>query len=192
MKKGLLCLVAGLAIVMVPAPLALAQGHGGGGGGGHGGGGGCGDVFGDLIHLLRDEVTGQPILAQRWIEMPKELPGYGWGYCPIAVDEFGNELGFAPLSCDVAVADLERVVIKTVDGTPVFLSDLATIRVGGAIRRGLQTRNGTEEIVAGQVIKLFGSNSSTVIGAVEEKLAEVNPGFEAAQHRPHASMKSAA
>ena len=110
MKKGLLCLVAGLAIVMVPAPLALAQGHGGGGGGGHGGGGGCGDVFGDLIHLLRDEVTGQPILAQRWIEMPKELPGYGWGYCPIAVDEFGNELGFAPLSCDVAVADLERVV----------------------------------------------------------------------------------
>ena len=71
------------------------------------------------------------------------------------------------------IADLERVVIKTVDGTPVFLADVAEIRVGGAIRRGVQTRNGAE-VVAGMVIKLFGANSSTVIGAVEEKLAEVN------------------
>jgi len=72
------------------------------------------------------------------------------------------------------IPDLERVVVKTVDGTPVFLADLADIRVGGAIRRGLQTRNGVEEVVAGQVVKLFGMNSSTVISAVEEKLEEVN------------------
>ncbi len=58
-----------------------------------------------------------------------------------------------------------RVVIKTDDGTPVFLRDLADVAIGGAIRRGVQTRNGVEEVVAGQVIKLFGTNSSTVIGA---------------------------
>jgi hypothetical protein len=80
---------------LVGAP-ALAQE----GGGDHGGGGaGCGDVFGDLIHILRAD-TGQPILAQRWIEMPKELPGYGWGYCPIAVDKNGREIPFVALSCD--------------------------------------------------------------------------------------------
>ena len=72
------------------------------------------------------------------------------------------------------IADLERVVIKTVDGTPVFLSDLADIRIGGAIRRGVQTRDGIGEVISGQVVKLFGTNSSTVIAAVEEKLAEVN------------------
>ena len=72
------------------------------------------------------------------------------------------------------ISDLERVVIKTVDGTPVFLRDLAEVRIGGAIRRGVQTRDGVGEVVAGQVIKLFGANSSTVIGAVEEKLDEVN------------------
>jgi len=83
------------------APLG-AQEHGGGGAG-------CGDVLGDLIHILRAD-SGQPILAQRYIEMPKEVRGYGWGYCPIAVDALGNELGFAPLSCDVAAADLESVV----------------------------------------------------------------------------------
>lgn len=85
-----------------------------------------------------------------------------------------EELIVRSVGLATGILDLERVVIKTVDGTPVFLADLARIRVGGAIRRGLQTRNGTEEIVAGQVIKLFGTNSSTVISAVEKKLEEVN------------------
>ena len=70
--------------------------------------------------------------------------------------------------------DLENIAIKSQDGTPLFLSQIADIRVGGAIRRGLQTRNGTEEVVAGMVVKLFGTNSSTVIGAVEEKLTQIN------------------
>jgi len=85
-----------------------------------------------------------------------------------------EELIVRSVGLATGIPDLERVVIKTVDGTPVFLADLATIRVGGAIRRGVQTRNGTEEVVAGQVIKLFGTNSSTVINAVEDKLEEVN------------------
>lgn len=72
------------------------------------------------------------------------------------------------------INDLNNIVIKTVDGTPIFLSDLAEIKTGGAIRRGLQTRNGVEEVIAGMVIKLFGTNSSTVIADVEKRLGEVN------------------
>ena len=72
------------------------------------------------------------------------------------------------------IDDLERIVVKTVDGRPVFLAELATVGTGGAVRRGMQTRNGTGEVVAGQVIKLFGTNSSAVIAAVEQKLIEVN------------------
>jgi len=72
------------------------------------------------------------------------------------------------------IDDLERIIIKSVDGTPVFLRDMAEIRIGGAVRRGLQTRNGTGEVIAGQVIKLFGTNSSTVIQRVEKKLEEIN------------------
>ncbi|WP_300427590.1 efflux RND transporter permease subunit, partial [uncultured Thalassolituus sp.] len=45
--------------------------------------------------------------------------------------------------------DLGKIVIKSIDGTPVFLDDLAEIKIGGEIRRGLQTRNGVEEVVAG-------------------------------------------
>lgn len=72
------------------------------------------------------------------------------------------------------IDDLENIVVKSADGTPVFLHELADVQVGGAIRRGVQTRNGTEEVVAGMVIKLFGTNASTVIGRVEAKLAEIN------------------
>lgn len=70
-------------------------------------------MFGDLVHILRDNVTGQPILAQRWIELPAELQGYGWGYCPVAVyhDEHGEqqEIGFIPYTCDLDPDSLDLV-----------------------------------------------------------------------------------
>ncbi len=72
------------------------------------------------------------------------------------------------------IDDLENIVLKSEDGTPVFLHEIADIEIGGAIRRGVQTRNGVEEVVAGMVIKLFGANSSTVIGEVEKKLTAIN------------------
>lgn len=70
--------------------------------------------------------------------------------------------------------DLERIVIKADDGRPVYLEQLASIELGGAIRRGVQTRDGVKEVVAGMVVKLFGTNSSTVISRVESKMTEIN------------------
>ena len=72
------------------------------------------------------------------------------------------------------VDDLENVVLKTEDGTPVFLHEVADVGTGGAIRRGVQTRDGVGEVVSAMVIKLFGANSSTVIERVEEKMRDVN------------------
>lgn len=95
MSKTASCLgVAILALLVGPftGPLAAQD---------HGGGAGCGDVFGDLIHIVRDDITGQPILARRFIELPKEIPGYGWGYCPIAITAAGEEIPFLPFSCDL-------------------------------------------------------------------------------------------
>ncbi|NOY05764.1 MAG: efflux RND transporter permease subunit [Chlorobi bacterium] len=72
------------------------------------------------------------------------------------------------------VEDIESIIIKAEDGIPIFLKELADVKIGGAVRRGVQTRNGIEEVVAGMVIKLYGSNSSTVISSVEKKLEEIN------------------
>ncbi len=72
------------------------------------------------------------------------------------------------------IDDIKKLVVKTDSGVPVYLHDLASIEVGGAIRRGLQTRNGLGEVISGMVVKLYGTNSSTVIGQVEEKLEAIN------------------
>ena len=43
------------------------------------------------------------------------------------------------------VNDIENIVIKATDGTPIFLNQVAEVGIGGAIRRGVQTRNGVED-----------------------------------------------
>lgn len=68
------------------------------------------------------------------------------------------------------IEDLERIVIKSENGTAVYLDQVAEIKIGGATRRGIQTLNGDKEIVSGMIVKLYGTNSSTVIRDVEKKL----------------------
>ncbi len=73
-----------------------------------------------------------------------------------------------------SIEDIENIVIKASDGTPTYLKQLADVRIGGAVRRGVQTYNGLGEVVAGMVVKLFGTNSSTVIERVEAKMEAIN------------------
>ena len=72
------------------------------------------------------------------------------------------------------IDDIKNIVLKTVDGTPVYVHQVADVELGGAIRRGLQTKNGNSEVIAGMVVKLFGTNSSTVIEKVEQKVLQIN------------------
>ena len=73
-----------------------------------------------------------------------------------------------------SIEDLKGIIVKAYEGTPILMDQIAEIRTGGAIRRGIQTRNGLGEVVAGMVVKLFGSNSSTVIGLVEQRMEKIN------------------
>jgi cobalt-zinc-cadmium resistance protein CzcA len=72
------------------------------------------------------------------------------------------------------IGDLERIVLKVRDGTPVYLDQVADVVIGGEIRRGLATMNGAGEVVVGMVLKLIGTNTSTVIADVKTRLAEIN------------------
>ncbi len=72
-----------------------------------------------------------------------------------------------------SILDLDGIVVKADRGTPVYRKQVADVRLGGALRRGVETRNGREEVVAGMVIKLYGTNATTVIGRVEKKLDEI-------------------
>ncbi len=72
------------------------------------------------------------------------------------------------------ISDLERIVIKVEDGTPVYLEQVADVVIGGEIRRGLATMDGKGEVVAGMILKLIGTNTSKVIADVKEKMAEIS------------------
>ncbi len=90
------------------------------------------------------------------------------------IEEGGEELVVRSVGLAHGLDDLRRIVVKTDDGRPVYLSDVAEVKTGGAVRRGVQTRNGQGEVVAGMVIKLYGTNASVVIERVEARIAQIN------------------
>ena len=92
------------------------------------------------------------------------------------------------------ISDLERIVLKSEDGTPVYLNQIADVTIGGEIRRGLTTINGQGETVVGMVLKLIGENTSTVIRDVKTRMEEVNkvlpPGIKVKTYYDQATLIS--
>ncbi|MGE5497888.1 MAG: efflux RND transporter permease subunit, partial [Syntrophothermus sp.] len=70
--------------------------------------------------------------------------------------------------------DLENIVLKSFNGTPVFLKDVAVIKTGEAVRQGASLKNGSEEAVGGIVMMLRGENGKEVVKRVNEKVREIN------------------
>ncbi len=69
--------------------------------------------------------------------------------------------------------DLDRVVLKAQDGTPVLLGAVAHMETVPDERRGLSELNGEGEVASGIVVQRFGANALTVIRAVKARIAEV-------------------
>ncbi|TNE64575.1 MAG: efflux RND transporter permease subunit [Alphaproteobacteria bacterium] len=65
--------------------------------------------------------------------------------------------------------DLGNIVVKQVDGTPVYLRDVAIISQAGALRFGAVTRDG-KEVVLGMALSRIGENAKNVVDAVKEKV----------------------
>ncbi|MFC0777487.1 efflux RND transporter permease subunit [Flavobacterium sp. HJSW_4] len=72
------------------------------------------------------------------------------------------------------VKDLENVVVKNRNGSPVLVRNVAQVREGIALRYGASTKDGKGEIVSGMVLMLKGENSSAVVNRVHEKMAQIN------------------
>ncbi len=73
--------------------------------------------------------------------------------------------------------DIRGITLKTEDGTPVSIADVAEVEYGPELRRGVVTLNAGEEVVSGIVMKLFGANSSKVIEALYEKVELLKEGL---------------
>lgn len=73
-----------------------------------------------------------------------------------------------------SATDIETIVVKASGGTPVFVRDVAEVRIGHAVRHGAAVVNGEREAVAGIVLMLRGGNARTVVEAVKAKVAQIH------------------
>ncbi len=71
------------------------------------------------------------------------------------------------------IPDIEQIVVKAHQGTPIHVHDVAEVLIGSEIRQGSVTRDGKGETVAGLVIMLKGANSKEVVNQVKQTITKV-------------------
>ncbi|MDT5268584.1 MAG: copper/silver efflux system protein [Acidobacteriota bacterium] len=77
-----------------------------------------------------------------------------------------------------STADVENIVLGAQNGTPVYVKNVAEVKLGNAFRTGALDRDG-KEAVGGVVIARYGVNTLAVIEAVKRRLKELEPGLPA-------------
>lgn len=71
------------------------------------------------------------------------------------------------------ISDIENTLIKKQSNIPLYIKDVATIRLGSPPRYGALTYNGEKEVVGGIVLMLKGANSADVVKRVKERMVLV-------------------
>jgi Cu(I)/Ag(I) efflux system membrane protein CusA/SilA len=77
----------------------------------------------------------------------------------------------------VTAASRSRAPMADSRGTPVLLRDVATLQIGGEMRRGVGELDGRGEAVGGVIIARFGENAFQVIKDAKTKLFELEDGL---------------
>lgn len=90
------------------------------------------------------------------------------------VEENGAEFVLRGVGLVKSPEDLELVTVKAMEGTPIYLKDIATVQIGGDFRRGALDLNG-HEAVGGTVVMRTGENAKAVIERIKEKIAQIAP-----------------
>jgi Cu(I)/Ag(I) efflux system membrane protein CusA/SilA len=78
-----------------------------------------------------------------------------------------------------SIKDIEDIVLKVENGTPVYVKNVGNVHLGGDIRRGIAELDGKGETVGGIVVMRYGENALNVINGVKKKLKEIRPSLPA-------------
>ncbi len=71
------------------------------------------------------------------------------------------------------VRDIENIIVATHEHAPIYVRDLAEVKIGAELRQGAVTINGQGETVLGIVLMLKGASGRDVVNAVKAKLPDV-------------------
>ena len=78
-----------------------------------------------------------------------------------------------------SLGDIEKMVLRADQGTPVTVKDVATVSLGPEIRRGVADLDGQGDVVGGIVVMRQGENALRLIERVKARLAELRPSLPA-------------
>lgn len=70
--------------------------------------------------------------------------------------------------------DIRSIILKESGGTPVYIRDVAEVRIGEEVRYGAMVKGGYTEAVGGIVMMTAGGNAKAVVSKVKERVAEIN------------------
>src|ERR1700760_2010431 len=70
--------------------------------------------------------------------------------------------------------DIRNIVLTETKGTPVYIRDVAEVRIGTQVRYGAMMKNGYTEAVGGVVLMTSGGNAKEIVSRVKERVAEIN------------------
>jgi copper/silver efflux system protein len=76
-----------------------------------------------------------------------------------------------------SIEDLKEVVLRSENGTPVLMQDVARVELGPDERRGIAELDGDGEAVGGIALQRFGENALDVIENVKAKISEIGKGL---------------
>ncbi len=89
------------------------------------------------------------------------------------VERFSEQLIVRGIGMLRSEEDIRKIVLKTENGVPVFVRDVANVASGQSVRQGAALENG-RECVGGIVMMLRGENSREVVRSVQAKVKEIN------------------
>ena len=89
------------------------------------------------------------------------------------IEENGAEFVLRGIGLVENTEDLELIPIKAMEGTPIYVKDIANVQIGGDFRRGALDIGG-HEAVGGTVVMRTGENAKAVIERVKEKMAQIS------------------
>src|SRR6516164_6468310 len=72
-----------------------------------------------------------------------------------------------------SLADIEKVSVATMNGTPVLVRDLGVVTYGPDLREGVSEWNGEGEAVGGIVVMRYRQNALNVINGIKAKISEI-------------------
>ncbi len=70
--------------------------------------------------------------------------------------------------------DIRNIVLKEDDGVPIFVRDVAKVKIGTEVRQGAVLKGDYTESASGIVMMIRGGNAKEIVSRVKEKVAKIN------------------